>query len=1044
MRRVLQLAAAFALIAGVLGVSTALILEVREEVLQAQPPEPRVDFQRPDEEEAGLPIREFTLLDPVPASIPERESRGSTTVLTGNGTLNLGEGDAIEVAPIPVPEGSTAQFPRGAEIDGQSVRCVGRCTVEAANRTLRTLPGATFELPAGATPPEGSKLDAGARLDLPAGTEIHLQPIDFSQPTPMPLLPTTRIHLPSDADPLPPAEEASTVELPAQTTIRGAGNRSPTDQDVSDVLDQKQSEDPTSQLLEAQRPDIEITRAPSTIQKGKPFQVAGNVTRPDGTASVDHPVTLYANESKRKPGFEIQIGSIRTDDDGRFAATARIPEDKPTQPYHIVARADPLLERDPPLAQAYSDPVVNVTGQAQLSIEVPDQEGIQVPLVVRAHLTDAHDAPVPNQTVTASIDGTGWIRQGRTDGAGQVTFVSSAGLPSTGTWTVRASFDGTEHIDGARAQAAVEAVQSRIVTDPTLVVPRGTNATLDGRVIHDDEGAGFVEVYAHMGDINTKALTARNGSFRVHLPIPEDMEVGNHTLRLRSAETTATRAVLVTVTGRVQLAADPPEGLPVGGRLPLSVVATTERGARLPDLPIEATVDGARPQRAITDPEGIARVPVPLLEEGPLDLTISTPGTSLFSGTSRTLTLDPGPLEVLGDLTATIGPATNATVRLTAGGTPIRGEQLHLVGAGVDIFGQTDAEGNVRLPLSAPETTEPGTYQARLDLPRYDLVRSVPLTVLDTPRLVVDVVQSGEDGEPIRLEIEAIGHRGPLADVPIQVQAQGAFETSVTGRTGDDGRTTITVPRPDDADGTAELTVRAGRTSESAPALEVASTTVTPSPFPWWTLLGLIPIAGAAFAYVASRRRAVPTHEQLGPTIGLQLDGQPPGGPPVWHPGDPPTLEVSLVDRRGRALPDRTLSVEAPQGTRTISTGPDGTARLRLPTHPTGVHRYRVRFDGDQVHPATEATLELRIVDYREEIDREYQALRDAATDQGLCGPDVTPRELADALGGSAAAVKLARLFERCDYSPRPVDRAHYERFMRAKEAVRPDGGSDA
>lgn len=1043
-RRPLTLVASVLLIAGTLGVSTALVDEVREEVVNAAPNEPSYDF---DDRQgaAGLPVREFTLLDPAPAELPERTTDGHTITLDANGTIHLDRGDAIQIAPFALPVEAAGVFPDGAEVTGSRIHCTTGCGIDAPQRTFQIPPNGTLELPGTDPLPVEGDIAPGQRLALPAGTQVHLDPIEMHASTPLPLTPGSTITLPP-SEPAPPSSlEASTVQLPAQTHVRGPQGEEAV-QDTRDLAAGGPELPANATGLRALKPIVEITEWPLSIRKGQPFQVTGTVELPSGDPLPEHPITLYANASERHAGIEIQIGQVTTDDAGRFSATARLPEDQPTQPYALVAEAHARSSHDPPLIASYSDPrTVPVEGTSQISLELPTQEGIQVPLPIPVRLVDGFGEPMPNRTVTATVPDDAWTGSAVTDENGRATIVAKDGLPRPGDWTVEARFDGTTYVDPDTATTTIEGVQSRIVTPPTLVVPRGGQTNLTGEVLRDDAPAQGAQITGTMGPLDLTTTTDANGSFTLPIDAPATLPIGNYSLELTTDGVTATRTVIATVTGQARLHTDPPDALPRGGTLPLVLHATTEDGESLPRFPVEAVLPGDRYRRALTDEDGRAVLPIPL-DRSPLPVTLSTPGTPLVSPTTRSLTLTPGPLEIAGDLAATLGEPHEASLELTAGG-PLAGERFHLAGPGIDVDATTDEDGRSQLELEAAPGTPPGAHQARLDLPRFNVLKSVPLNVLTTPELALDVLSQGDEGDPVRLRVSATGHEGPIADLPVTVTAEGAFEARSTALTGENGTAVLTLPRPSDAEGQTWFTARADRTSDTAAATTSATTTVTAAPFPWWTLLGLIPVAGAVVAYARHRRRShLPdTEAPDGPTLKLRLAQQAGSMGPVWHPDDPATLELVLTDEDGHPLDERTVQLEGPHGRRMIKTGDDGRARVRLPPHQAGRHAYTARFDGDPLHAATEATLEIRIVDYREEIDREYQALQREATDAGLCGPDATPRELADALGGSSEAHQLARLFERCDYSPRPVERTHYERFMRAKEACRPDGqGSDA
>ncbi len=1042
-RRPLQLVAALILLVSVLGLSTALVDEVREEMIAAQEASQDVTFTPPDEDSPGLPISEFTLLDPAPARLGDLDRAGNVLHLNQQALLTLQPEGRIQVAPIELQRPSQVELPSGGTYEGNQLTCPSGCLIHSDEGRLTAPPNATLILPGATTLPiDPGVVGPRSTFDLPGGTRVVLSTITMSQETPVPLGPGTTIVLPAATPGLGEDLADGRHELPAGTIVRGQLGD---DQTNRRLLDQGRQgpADPTTvpRPEDPEKPRIEVTQVPDVIRKGTVFTVEGYVERANGTPSVDHPVTLYANASKEAPGFEIQIGTIRTQADGTFEAPARINQSRPTQPYHIVAKAEPRLDQDPPLLEAWSDPVVEVAGTPEIEIDLPKTEGANVRVPLRATLTDEFDAPVPGQRVAFRVEGSDIdVISAITDDTGEAVAILR-GFPFPGTWNVSATFAGTEHLEPAHTWARIDIIDARIETEPTVVIPRGQTGTLNGEVRLENQPADGVEVVGSYADQRVNATTDRQGTFQIHVPIPSDLPVGNHTLRLETQGVTASRTVVVTVTGQTELAAQPPTVAPLGGTLPLRVTATDELGNPLGASEVIAQPPGGAQARALTDENGRTIVPVSLASPGHWNLTLRSPGDRLHSDARERIPMHVAELDVQGEIRLTPGETRNATLELSIDGRPLAGEPVALQVARADVGGATDQEGRLRLAVPLSASVEPGMREASLDLPRFGVDKAVPVKILQAPQLEIEIQKTGQAGDPIVVDITALGDQGVLEGIPLTVEAKGAVSSTEQAVTGADGTATVTLDRPRGAEGLTVVSVQAEETGTTSSSSKVASVQVTPAPLPWGWLAGIGAVGLAGFvAWRYRRDKATATQPApVGPRLELRLASQDDGLPPVWHADEPTRLQVRLTTRQGHPIAQVRVQVQGPHGGATVELDEDGRASLPVPPGQGDMMSFHASFPGQDVHPPTETTLDVRLVDYRAEIDRENRDLQEAAAHQGRCGTDATPWELARSYDRPEAA-RVARIFERADYSPAPVDRTDYEAFMKAKRALRRDG----
>jgi hypothetical protein len=112
-----QLAAGLLVLAGLLGLSTALIAEVREEVLDASEEAEGAPAREVREAARGLPVPQITLLDPTTATVPERAPTDRGFRAEAAGLLRLEEGEAIEPGSMQLPAEAQDELGEGWETD---------------------------------------------------------------------------------------------------------------------------------------------------------------------------------------------------------------------------------------------------------------------------------------------------------------------------------------------------------------------------------------------------------------------------------------------------------------------------------------------------------------------------------------------------------------------------------------------------------------------------------------------------------------------------------------------------------------------------------------------------------------------------------------------------------------------------------------------------------------------------------------------------------------------------------------------------------------
>lgn len=177
-----------------------------------------------------------------------------------------------------------------------------------------------------------------------------------------------------------------------------------------------------------------------------------------------------------------------------------------------------------------------------------------------------------------------------------------------------------------------------------------------------------------------------------------------------------------------------------------------------------------------------------------------------------------------------------------------------------------------------------------------------------------------------------------------------------------------------------------------------------------------------------------------GPQISLRLD-LPEVDPdllPVWGVGDPLPIRVSASSAAGEALADVTVRLDTGPGNSTVSkTDSSGVATVERTFTQLVAVELSCRLDGPG-HQASTPPLQLRVVDYRQEVVALYNDLMDRHRNGARLGPGVTPRD-AEMLLVSKALIPdqtaldvLISAFEEADYSEHRISRVHYVRAYRA------------
>lgn len=140
------------------------------------------------------------------------------------------------------------------------------------------------------------------------------------------------------------------------------------------------------------------------------------------------------------------------------------------------------------------------------------------------------------------------------------------------------------------------------------------------------------------------------------------------------------------------------------GRVSNVTFITFSSGAAVSNASI--TIDGAATGQGVTDANGMVVLPVKATSNGSINVTAGKTG---YKNATSTLIATPGLVVSASPASITSGTALFVTFSVSSVGKPVAGASLNLSGAGVNVDGMTNSNGEIVLQLNAPET---GTISA--------------------------------------------------------------------------------------------------------------------------------------------------------------------------------------------------------------------------------------------------------------------------------------------------------------------------------------------
>ena len=365
-------------------------------------------------------------------------------------------------------------------------------------------------------------------------------------------------------------------------------------------------------------------------------------------------------------------------------------------------------------------------------------------------------------------------------------------------------------------------------------------------------------------------------------------------------------------------------------------------------------------------------------------------------------------------------------------GEPLAGEYLLVqVGDGPEQSALTDDSGAFEF---TGEVDNAGEFLVRAefagDAPILPSKATARLVARHTVRLTLDVPTGlDQGGETAFTGRVTSGTLSPIGQLELTIEdTEGNQLATVT--TAEDGSFEFTVHDSEELLDT-PITFKYGGDDLNMPISYFLSVPMTPAGFNWPLWIGVpavatvVIITGLAGRRVRAarlpaflRRRPAaeappseqseapeaeePAHEEAGTgpqPVQLEIRFVKPAQdlPDVWGVGEEVAIEAGLVDSEGQAIGGATVEVSVVDGRATsqLVTDDAGACTLAWTAEELGEHVVSAQFAGDEERLVASAASSLRVVDFREEIVRLYNAFLGWAEERTTgISEQSTPREV--------------------------------------------------
>ena len=787
---------------------------------------------------------------------------------------------------------------------------------------------------------------------------------------------------------------------------------------------------------------------------------------------------LSEDTGRGVPDRQIQIAvdgalleSVTTDSFGNFEFAQAFSEPGPHWVEVELADAEFLLDN-----RARID--FEVTLSTETTIQTLGSVDVGEEFIVAGTLRGVRGEALSGRSVTVHVGESS--TDVRTDESGM--FELARTLDTPGAVAVRAEFSGDGFVLPSQAATSVAVQQTVLLTvEGPSQIEQGQGGVFAGRLttsaLEPLRQTQLTILDAGGGPLAT-VTTGDDGAFQYEhsafdLTGPNSLTFqfpGGHFISPSSARTAFTVLALTSLT------VETPDVVLRGETFTLTGVLLYANGSPVTNATVELKAGLSEPLVTDSDGafhwEGVASLdpdaPADAVETT-LELAVAFAGTDHLAPSAAAAEVVVGVPRIVVEPAGPVARGSTIDLRgaVLLGNRPFPGVELTVGGASA---AQSGESGAFTHSYFVDEDVPLGTMEVVISADDLEITATARFVVKSALSMVVAPLDKVRPGRLVVLEATLRDDRGQ--GIP-RASLRTSHGTEVI--TDGSGTALLELAVPEDETLTAvPLTFTFDGDDRLMPLTYFIGVPVTPVGFNWLLWLGtpgLIALLAAA-GYAGQRLKVVPVPQILrrrsiaesGAAATLDADGIGEEAPVdtrrspvlemsfektsqdlanVWGVGEEVTLRFALVEDEGRAIADAPVTVTVDGNDAQLITDRDG--RFTLQWTGWEPHDYIVSamYPGDDDYLPVQGVQSFRVVDFREEIVRLYNAFLGWASDTtGTALDQATPREvelLLVSLGVPVPQKSLDELisrFEEADYSEHLIGRRHYESMYRAWQAV--------
>ena len=756
---------------------------------------------------------------------------------------------------------------------------------------------------------------------------------------------------------------------------------------------------------------------------------------------------------------------VQSNPSGAYVIRHRVPEDAPLGAMSLEVLA--------PRFGVSAEATVLVTSPTSLIVGAASPALVGEEFIVRGNLRDDLGEPIAGMTVELRV-GEARRQLVETDVLGDFEHTHVVDVAEA--YAIRARFIGAGDYLSSDGHTAI---QARHATDLVLRGPVEINIGESGLVsglLVARPGSPVESATIRITDSNGELLAEltpdESGAFQYQHSF-EETGLTALTASLLAVETwiPSSASLAFKVVNPVSIQTQGSRTALIGERYAITGSLSDTEGNPIANEAVEIEVYGSAETTVTTDSGGSFSWETAFDEEGVYTLVAEYAGSDRLGADSATPRVTAGHPIVVVD---TPGPVARGDTLTLRGQVSVGSELLPNIGItlGGGQSGTSNRNGVFVIRHEVPEDARLGSVDLEVSAPELGVTTAVPVSVYSATTIVAAPLDDVRPGQPFTLRATLLDDQGfgvPDSRLRIgeNVVVTDAAGTATTSLLVDPAEQRALLPVLVEFDGGDEY-------SESAYSMQLPVTFETFN-WPLWVGLPLLAFIVSLTGFFAGRRGLVlrTSTPPPGPGAAVAIAGaavpvlapddehapgpeatrldvtflKPEGDlPDVWEVGEEIQARLELSDVSGDRIGGASLTVALPGSHLPVELATDDAGRctVSLVAEAAGIFALTASFQGvAERYVSSSASVEYRIVDFREEIVRLYNLFVEWAGRQveGVTERS-TPREVELMIATSDVSVddraleQIIARFEEADYSEHVITRRQYIAMFRAWSAV--------